>query len=90
MKPLAPTLDSWVGTLQRTGVPLRLIAGALDPVSGRHMAERYQELVPAADVVILDEVGHYPQLEAAGAVLDAYLEFRERLGAEGALRSSPA
>ncbi len=80
----------WVGTLQSTNVPLRLIAGALDPVSGRHMAERYQELVPAADVVILDEVGHYPQLEAAGAVLNAYLEFRERLGAEDALCSSLA
>ena len=49
-----------------------------------------RELGPAADVVILDEVGHYPQLEAAKAVLDGYLGFRERLGAEGALRSSPA
>lgn len=53
----------WVGALQTTETPLRLICGALDPVSGLHMAERYRELVPHADVVVLDDVGHFPQLE---------------------------
>ncbi len=71
--------ERWVGALQRTRLPLRLIDGALDPVSGRHMAERYQGIIPDPDVVILDAVGHYPQIEAAGAVLAAYLEFRDPL-----------
>jgi pimeloyl-ACP methyl ester carboxylesterase len=69
----------WVGALVDSTVPRRLICGAADPVSGRHLADRYRELVPGADVVVLEGVGHYPQLEDADAVLRAYLEFRDRL-----------
>jgi pimeloyl-ACP methyl ester carboxylesterase len=65
----------WVEVLQTTKVPLRFINGAVDPVSGRHMAERYRELVPNPDVVILEDIGHYPQLEDPDGVLRAYLEF---------------
>lgn len=69
----------WVGALQQAGVPLRLIDGAADPVSGAHLAQRYRELVPRPDVVELRRIGHYPQVEAPGAVLEAYLAFRERV-----------
>jgi pimeloyl-ACP methyl ester carboxylesterase len=69
----------WVGALVESPVPRRLICGAEDPVSGAHLAQRYRELVPDADVVVLDGVGHYPQLEASARVLDAYLVFRDRL-----------
>ena len=69
----------WVGALVETGVPRRLLCGALDPVSGRHLAERYRELVPQADVVVFDDLGHYPHLEAPVAILQAYLEFRASL-----------
>ena len=67
--------ERWVGALQRTPVPLRFINGPEDPVSGRHMAERYRELVPNPDVVLLEGIGHYPQLEAPERVLDAFLSF---------------
>ena len=73
--------ERWVGALRRSAVPLRFICGADDPVSGRHMAERYRELVPAPDVVLLEDTGHYPQLERPGEVLAAYLEFAERAAA---------
>ncbi|HVE83689.1 MAG TPA: alpha/beta hydrolase [Myxococcales bacterium] len=69
----------WVGALLRTGVPLRFICGADDPVSGRHMARRYLRLVPRPDVVLLERTGHYPQLERPGEVLAAYLDFAERV-----------
>ena len=68
----------WVGALQDARVPLKLIDGAADPISGAHMAARYCELVPRPDVTMLDDIGHYPQVEAPAAVLAAYLEFRER------------
>jgi pimeloyl-ACP methyl ester carboxylesterase len=71
--------DRWVGALQTTQVPLRLINGSADPISGAHLVERYRELVPNPDVVALDRVGHYPQVEAPGRVLDAYLPFVERV-----------
>jgi pimeloyl-ACP methyl ester carboxylesterase len=74
----------WVGALTESTVPRRLVCGAVDPVSGAHLAARYRELVPDADVVVLDGVGHYPQLEEHQRVLDAYFRFRERVPAAGA------
>jgi pimeloyl-ACP methyl ester carboxylesterase len=68
--------ERWVGALQGNDVPLKLIVGAHDPISGAHMAARYRELVPAADVTVLERIGHYPQVEAPSAVLAAYLAFR--------------
>jgi pimeloyl-ACP methyl ester carboxylesterase len=44
------------------------------------MIERYRELVPAADVVELGEIGHYPQLEAPERVLEACRSFWRILG----------
>lgn len=73
--------ERWVGALQHTTVPLRLINGPADPVSGRHMAERYRELVPNPDVVLLEGIGHYPQVEAPDQVLRAFLAFHDRLDA---------
>ncbi len=70
----------WVGALQQAGIPLRVIDGAVDPVSGRHMVERYCELVPNPDTVLLDNIGHYPQVEHPQAVLDAYLAFVAGIG----------
>ena len=65
----------WTGALQKTYVPLRLINGTLDPVSGATMVERYRELMPNPDVVTLDHIGHYPQVEDARAVLAAAFDF---------------
>jgi len=71
--------ERWVGAMQTSRVPLRLIDGAVDPVSGAHMAARYRELVPAADVVLLEGIGHYPQMEAPDDTLREYLVFAGRL-----------
>ena len=69
--------DRWTDALRLTSVPLRLIDGTLDPVSGLAIAERFRAVVPGADVVLLDDVGHYPQIEAPERVLAAFLEFVE-------------
>lgn len=73
--------DRWVGAMQATRTPLRFVNGSLDPISGAHMAARYRELIPDADVVALDDVGHYPQVEAPGEVLAACREFWTRIAA---------
>ncbi|MCY1499861.1 hypothetical protein D9M68_338900 [compost metagenome] len=72
--------DRWVAAMQRRGVPLRVIDGAVDPISGAHMVARYRELIPDADTVLLDGIGHYPQTEAPEQVLEHYLAFRDRHG----------
>ena len=60
-------------------MPLKLIDGADDPVSGRHMAERYREIVPAAEVVVLDGIGHYPQIEDPDGVWRGFAAFAASL-----------
>jgi pimeloyl-ACP methyl ester carboxylesterase len=67
--------ERWVGALQKTRLPMRLINGPQDPVSGAHMANRYRQLVPQPDVVSIPGIGHYPQVEAPDRVLRALLEF---------------
>jgi len=70
--------DRWVSAMQRGEIPLRVIDGEVDPISGAHMVERYRELIPDADTVLLPGIGHYPQTEAPVQVLKHYLAFRER------------
>lgn len=72
----------WVGAMQKTRVPMRLINGPLDPVSGAHMAERYKELITGADVVLLNGVGHYPQMEDPSGVFQAFTKFIEKISAK--------
>ncbi|MBS1121284.1 MAG: alpha/beta hydrolase [Deltaproteobacteria bacterium] len=66
--------ERWVRALVESTLPIRLVNGLADPVSGAHMVARYRELVPHPDIVELPGVGHYPQLEAPDAVLAAALE----------------
>ncbi len=69
----------WREAIQYTDMPKRLIDGGVDPISGKHMADFYQEIVPNADVIVLEEIGHYPQVEAPEKVLQHYYEFRDTL-----------
>ena len=69
----------WVGALVNSPVPVKLIAGALDPISGQHMIDRYSQLIPNANITTLPTLGHYPQVEDAQAITTAYLQFREQL-----------
>ena len=71
--------DRWVAAMQRDDIPLRVIDGEVDPVSGAHMVERYRQLIAGADTVLLPGIGHYPQIEAPVQVLKHYLAFRDRL-----------
>ena len=68
--------------LQKAVVAMRLMDGVLDPVCGRKIAERYTALVPGADIVFMDDVGHYPHLEAPEAVLEHFHDFHDRLSEE--------
>jgi pimeloyl-ACP methyl ester carboxylesterase len=71
--------ERWVSAMQRGEVPLRVIDGEVDPVSGAQMVARYRQLIPDPDTVLLPEIGHYPHIEAPAQVLKHYLEFRDRL-----------
>jgi len=73
--------ERWVNALQKAVnlIPIILINGPIDPVSGLHMAERYKELVTDKNVIILNQnIGHYPQLEDPETVLKEYLHFMQK------------
>ncbi len=61
----------WEGALERTAVPLRLLWGMADPRSGADIADRARQRIPDLGVVALEDVGHYPQLEAPDHVATA-------------------
>ncbi|GGP45648.1 epoxide hydrolase [Shewanella algicola] len=69
----------WVGALVNSPVPVKLIAGALDPISGQHMIDRYGQLISNANITTMPTLGHYPQVEDATAITAAYLQFRQSI-----------
>lgn len=65
----------WLDALREAKVPIQMINGSMDPISGAHMVARYRELVGNDNIVELASIGHYPQLEAPAAVAEHYLRF---------------
>jgi pimeloyl-ACP methyl ester carboxylesterase len=61
----------WVRALETTDVPRSFVWGMLDPVSGAHIAERIVERFPNDPKVLLNDVGHWPSIEAPDAVAAA-------------------
>lgn len=69
----------WLSALQETDVPVKLVNGPEDPISGRHMVERYQKLIENADVAILPGIGHYPNVEAADKVSRITIDYFNKI-----------
>lgn len=69
----------WVGALTQTTIPLYLINGGADPISGKHLYDYFLEMVPGAGAVLFEEIGHYPQTEAPNRVLAAFTDFHQSL-----------
>ena len=67
----------WLGALQNATIPLCLINGVDDSISGASIVKRWRELLPQSHVVELHNVGHYPQWEDPEQVL---LEVHKFLG----------
>jgi pimeloyl-ACP methyl ester carboxylesterase len=67
--------ERWVTALETTDAPLRFVWGMLDPISGAHMAARIRDRLPAAPFTALEDVAHWPALEAperlSAAILSA-------------------
>jgi len=67
--------ERWVGAIQNATIPIRLIDGTYDHISGQHMVDRYKEIIPNPDVIELHNIGHFPLIEAPDLVLKHYLDF---------------
>ena len=65
--------ERWTAALEAADVPLGFAWGMLDPVSGAHMAERIRERLPGAPFLAMEDVAHWPPLEAPDRVTAALL-----------------
>lgn len=73
--------ERWIFALKTSKIPIALINGSIDPVSGSHMIERYKQLI--GDITWLKElknIGHYPQIEAPEEVSEYYKFFLNNIG----------
>jgi pimeloyl-ACP methyl ester carboxylesterase len=72
----------WVGALERMRQPFRFINGSADPVSGRHLVERFREVVPhQTDIIEIENIGHFPHFEVPETVLENFFEFQDKISA---------
>ena len=71
--------DRWVGAVsqfdEKLKIPILLIIGLLDPISGKHMCLKFEQEITNATVVKLSNVGHWPTIEAPHDVYDNYIKF---------------
>lgn len=67
--------ERWEAALQAFDGPLLLVWGMDDPVSGAHVLAAARPLLPRAQIVELDGVGHFPQDEAPEQVAAAIRAF---------------
>lgn len=72
--------ERWVRPLTELKQPFRFINGSADPVSGKHLVERFRQVIPdQTDIIELTDIGHFPHVEAPEVVFQAIREFHEQL-----------
>jgi len=66
--------EKWLGPLHRARLPLQLVWGRKDPIAIYAIAEKICRQNSQAKLLTLDDIAHYPQLEAPQKVADAVLK----------------
>ncbi|UJR37350.1 hypothetical protein I4U23_030058 [Adineta vaga] len=76
--------DRWVNamntvqTFKKNPIPIRLINGPIDPISGKYMVDRYREIIINPDTCLLNaNIGHYPNLEDPENTLKYFFDFHK-------------
>jgi pimeloyl-ACP methyl ester carboxylesterase len=69
------TDPSLLGQLGSVRVPVLVVWGAADRIYPPEHAKAFAKAIPAARLVVLDQAGHLPQLEAPSELLAAVLDF---------------
>jgi pimeloyl-ACP methyl ester carboxylesterase len=59
----------WIGALEELDLPAMILWGRLDPVAVPAIAEALARETPGAELVWMEDLGHYPQLEDPGRVV---------------------
>jgi hypothetical protein len=54
----AMVVQAWAGPIQDGDTVILGFTGRIDPIQARHIRERFGELLPGVQVVVLDNVAH--------------------------------
>lgn len=65
--------ERWTRAMESSSVPVRFLWGMQDPIAGSPMAAHIRQRMPQAEFMALEDVGHYPQLEAPQMVAQEIL-----------------
>jgi pimeloyl-ACP methyl ester carboxylesterase len=65
----------WKTAIVQASIPIKIINGPLDPISGRHLADYCKKILPSPNITILEGVGHSPHDEAPDQVREAFYDF---------------
>jgi pimeloyl-ACP methyl ester carboxylesterase len=63
--------EQWTGPLHRLELPFKVVWGRKDPIAVHAIARKLCEHNRSAELITLQGVGHYPQLEAPERVIEA-------------------
>jgi abhydrolase domain-containing protein 6 len=66
--------------LPRITAPTLLVWGDHDSVVPLAVMDRFAELIPHAEKIVMTNIGHVPQMETPQQVARNYLQFRASLG----------
>lgn len=72
--------ERWVGALEHLDIPAHILWGRRDPIAVPAIAEALAGEISNARLTWLDEVGHFPMLEAPDEWAAAILDFHRDLG----------
>ncbi len=70
----------WVKALTETTIPMTMVNGIEDPISGSHACDAIEAQLPNVPVVRLPGIGHFPLLEAPSLCVEHLLDFHRRIG----------
>jgi pimeloyl-ACP methyl ester carboxylesterase len=76
----------WIGALERLDVPTLVAWGTQDPVCARAIAEQLAREIRLSELVLFEDLGHYPQLEDPPRVEAAVRAFWTRVETRDASR----
>jgi len=74
--------DRWVGSLQNSSIPLAFLWGAADPIVGADVAQVHHSEAAGSKLSLLENVGHYPMLEAPLRWLEEFYSLQDFLSSQ--------
>ncbi|MEM1180956.1 MAG: alpha/beta hydrolase [Acidobacteriota bacterium] len=71
--------NRWIGALQQSQLPLSFLWGSEDPIVGADVAQVHHREAPGSHLTLLDNVGHYPMLEAPDRWVNELFRLHDRM-----------